>query len=203
VPGAPYSLRVLQEGHSHPHPDGTHRADGSVTLVRGGPITLLVDTGGPWGHRRLLEQLVAQGVAPEAVTHVVCTHGHSDHVGNLNLFPVATVVVGWDVSQGEGRYLPQGLARGQPYVLDQGHVEVVATPGHTGEHVSVVVRGTALGTAVVAGDLFEREEDEGEWQEQSQDPVAQERSRRQVVAMADVIVPGHGPAFRVFREGGE
>ncbi|NWH69088.1 MBLC1 protein, partial [Geococcyx californianus] len=66
---------------------GTFCADGSVTLVWGGPVTALVDTGGPWDHHRLLQLLAQQGVTPSDVTHVVCTHGHSDHIGNVNLFP--------------------------------------------------------------------------------------------------------------------
>ncbi|NWX41139.1 MBLC1 protein, partial [Steatornis caripensis] len=184
-------------------PDGTVRADGSITLVWGGPVTALVDTGGPWDRRRLLRLLADRGLSPRDLTHVVCTHGHSDHVGNLNLFPDATLAVGTDVSRGDGRYLRHGLRDGRPYVLDPGRLEVVATAGHTLGHVSVVVRQTALGTAVVAGDLFEREDDEGEWRALSEDPETQERSRRRVLAVADVIVPGHGPPFRVFREGEE
>ncbi|NXJ94472.1 MBLC1 protein, partial [Corythaixoides concolor] len=203
LPGAPYSLRVLQEGHSTPHPDGTLRADGSVTLIRGGPHTLLVDTGGPWDRLRLLELLANEGLSPDDVTHVVCTHGHSDHVGNINLFPAAILVVGFDVSRGEGWYQPNALANGRPYVLQPGFLEVVATPGHTLAHVSVVVRGTAAGTAVVAGDLFEREGDEEEWRALSEDAAKQEESRRWALAVADVIVPGHGPPFRVVREWGE
>ncbi|NWJ08719.1 MBLC1 protein, partial [Crypturellus undulatus] len=87
VPGRPYSVRVLQEGYSEALPGGLVRADGSITLVRGPRVTALVDTGGPWGRQRLLELLAAQGLRPGDVTHVLCTHGHSDHVGNLNLFP--------------------------------------------------------------------------------------------------------------------
>ncbi|NWQ89715.1 MBLC1 protein, partial [Burhinus bistriatus] len=181
-------------------PGGHLRADGSVTLVAGGPVTALVDTGGPWGGQRLLRLLAERGVSPGDVTHVICTHGHSDHVGNLNLFPAATLVVGYDLSQGEGWFLPNGLARGQPYVLHPGHLEVVATPGHTLSHVSLVARATSLGTVVVAGDLFEKEEDEEEWRALSEEPEKQEKSRQRVLAMADVIVPGHGPPFRVFRE---
>lgn len=203
VAGAPYTLRVLQEGHCAPQPNGTFRADGSVTLVWGGPVTALVDTGGPWDRQRLVSLLAEQGLSPNDVTHVVCTHGHSDHVGNINLFPTATLLVGLDLSRGDGWYLPHDLAKGRPYVLHPGHLEVVATPGHTVDHVSVVVRNTSLGTVVVAGDLFEREEDEEEWRASSEDPARQEQSRRRVMAMADVIVPGHGPPFRVFRERGD
>ncbi|NWI87987.1 MBLC1 protein, partial [Pitta sordida] len=201
IPGSPYTVRVLRVGYNTPHPDGTFSADGTVTLLTGGPVTALVDTGGPWDAPLLPRLLAAHGVTPADVTHVVVTHGHSDHVGNLNLFPGAAALVGFDLSRGEGLYLPHGLDKGVPLALDdEGLLEVVATPGHTRAHVSVVARGTELGTVVVAGDAFEREGDDGEWGALSEDPAEQERSRRKVVALADVIVPGHGPPFRVVKE---
>ncbi|NXP79132.1 MBLC1 protein, partial [Ramphastos sulfuratus] len=183
-------------------PDGSCRAEGSISLVWGGPVTALVDTGGPWGRGHLLQLLAAQGLCPEDVTHVVVTHGHSDHVGNINLFPEATLVVGMDLSLKDGLYLPHSMARGQPYVLHPGHLEVVPTPGHTLDHVSLLLRGTSLGTVLVAGDLFESEEDEEVWRSLSQDQAQQERSRSWALGIADVIVPGHGAAFRVCRQGG-
>ncbi|NXG54069.1 MBLC1 protein, partial [Psilopogon haemacephalus] len=201
VPGVPYSLHVLLEGHSSLGPEGGGRAEGSISLVRGGPVTALVDTGGPWARGQLLGLLAAQGLRPEEVTHVVVTHGHSDHVGNVNLFPEATLVVGTDVSLQDGLYLPQGLAWGLPYALHPGHLEVVPTPGHTLDHVSLLLRGTSLGTVLVAGDLFERQEDEEVWRSLSQDQAQQERSRSWALSVADVIVPGHGAAFRVCRQG--
>ncbi|NXC11126.1 MBLC1 protein, partial [Orthonyx spaldingii] len=199
IPGPLYSVRVLRVGFSQPGPDGSCRADGSVTLLSGGPLTVLVDTGGPWLRPLLPELLRAQGVAPGDVTHVVVTHGHSDHAGNINLFPGATLLVGFDLSRGEGLYLPHGLARGAPLVLHPGHLEVTPTPGHTRAHVSLVALGTSLGTVAVAGDAFERRGDEGEWAQLSEDPAEQRRSRRRLVALADVIVPGHGEPFRVLR----
>ncbi|NXX80583.1 MBLC1 protein, partial [Urocolius indicus] len=87
-PGGRFGVRVLQEGFSHPQPHGGTRADGSISLVQGPEgLTVLVDTGGPWGGSRLLGSLRELGVSPEDVTHVVCSHGHSDHAGNINLFP--------------------------------------------------------------------------------------------------------------------
>ncbi|NXS64453.1 MBLC1 protein, partial [Brachypteracias leptosomus] len=182
-------------------PDGSFLADSSITLLTGGPLTVLVDTGGPWGREKLLQSLAqAGGRSPGDVTHLVCTHGHLDHVGNLNLFPGATLLVGQDLSRGPGRFLPNPLAQGRPLELHRGHLEVVATPGHTRDHVSLVWRDPRVGTVVVAGDLFEEEEDEGGWERWSEDPPEQRRSRSGVVAMADLIVPGHGPPFRVLRE---
>ncbi|NXQ29328.1 MBLC1 protein, partial [Alaudala cheleensis] len=89
IPGPLYSLHVLRVGFSRPGGPlpGSFRADGTVTLLRGGPLTVLVDTGGPWLRPHLPGLLAARGVTPGDVTHVIVTHGHSDHAGNLNLFP--------------------------------------------------------------------------------------------------------------------
>ncbi|XP_028910884.1 metallo-beta-lactamase domain-containing protein 1 [Ornithorhynchus anatinus] len=232
IPGDPYSVCVLLRGYAEPEGDrGAVRADGSVTLIvptpgpggrdpaasgpgspRGaearaaleraaaGPV--LVDTAGPWSRGALLEALSGQGLAPGDVGLVVATHGHSDHVGNLGLFPDACLLVSRDLCLPGGTYLPHGLAEGRPLRLGPG-LEVWATPGHGGAgDVSVAVAGTALGTVLVAGDVFEREGDGDGWRELSEDPAAQERSRRRVLAAADVVVPGHGGPFRVVRGDG-
>ncbi|XP_042751016.1 metallo-beta-lactamase domain-containing protein 1, partial [Lagopus leucura] len=151
IPGSPYSLTILQEGFNRPRSDGSFEADGSVTLVRGGPVTALVDTGGPWGRRRLLDELEAIGVSPLDVTHVLCTHGHSDHVGNLNLFPSATLLVGFDLSCGDGVFLPNGLDRGVPYAPHPG------SPGPPSPSVSAMfpsIRTAPLGSRQIPGSPY-------------------------------------------------
>ena len=40
--------------------------------------------------------------------------------------------------------------QGENYIIDEG-VEVVATPGHSGADVSLIVQNTAKGTVLVAG----------------------------------------------------
>ncbi|NWZ17507.1 MBLC1 protein, partial [Agelaius phoeniceus] len=203
IPGPLYSVHVLRVGYNRPNPDGSCLADGSVTLLLGGPLTVLVDTGGPWLRPLLPGLLAAHGTAPRDVTHVVVTHGHSDHAGNLNAFPEATLLLGFDLSRGRGLYLPHGLARGAPLQLHPGHLRVVPTPGHTRAHVSLLVEGTSAGTVAVAGDAFEHGEDEGEWEALSEEPDVQRKSREGLAAVADVIVPGHGEPFRVVREWGQ
>jgi len=51
-----------------------------------------------------------QGLSCSDITHVVCSHGHSDHVGNLNLFPDALLIVGFDICHGD-TYFENGLAK--------------------------------------------------------------------------------------------
>ncbi|XP_069502492.1 metallo-beta-lactamase domain-containing protein 1 [Ambystoma mexicanum] len=196
IPGHPYSLFVLKEGYVNTDAEGNTRADGTITLIKG-PQIILVDTGGPWDREFLLQHLVRHSLQPTDVTYVVCTHGHSDHVGNLNLFPTATILVSYDICKGDC-YLSHDFRSGHPFQIDS-WVEVFPTPGHTGSDTSVQVRGSTLGTVVVAGDLFERERDDGSWQELSENPTLQEENRQKVLRLADVVIPGHGAPFRVIR----
>lgn len=78
-------------------------------------------------------------------------------------------------------------------------VSVVPTPGHTGQDVSVQVKGLTGGTILIAGDLFECCEDEDSWQDLSMDTALQEVNRQKALQSADIIVPGHGLPFRVIR----
>ncbi|XP_061150432.1 metallo-beta-lactamase domain-containing protein 1 [Syngnathus typhle] len=196
-PGQPYSVSVLKVGYYHPQTDGTFRADGTVTLVTRDGNNILVDTGGPWDRDFLVESLRKKGLDPTDVQIVVGTHGHSDHVGNLNLFPSAVVIVGHDFSRGDV-YWPNKMAQGHAHVVDE-HVCVVPSPGHSGQDVSVQVKGTSVGTILVAGDLFDCCDDDDSWRDLSLNPAVQETSRQKALRTADVIIPGHGLPFRVLR----
>ncbi|XP_030017974.1 metallo-beta-lactamase domain-containing protein 1 [Sphaeramia orbicularis] len=196
-PGQPYSVCVLKVGYCQSESNGTFKADGTITLITG-PKTILVDTGGPWDRDFLQMKLQEKGLVPGDIDVVVGTHGHSDHIGNLSLFPGAVMIVGFDMNEGD-TYCPNGLAEGQPYSVDE-HVCVLPTPGHTGQDVSVQVKGTSVGTVLVAGDLFECCSDEDSWQNLSLNPAVQKVSRRQALETADVIIPGHGLPFRVIRD---
>ncbi|WAR28100.1 MBLC1-like protein, partial [Mya arenaria] len=144
------------------------KADGSITLVKGSKNTF-VDAGSPNDRAFIIGD----------IAYVVCTHGHSDHVGNLNLFPGATFIVSVDISIGDS-YIWHDFSMGA-YEIDKG-VEVIATPGHTGSDVSVKVNTEDYGVVVIAV---------------SENQEVQAASRNYVLDIADHIVPGHGPKFEV------
>ena len=84
-----YTVHVLQEGYSRLRDDGVMTANGTSTLVKGGKFNIVVDTLSPWDRDVLVQQLAKHGLSPADITHLVCTHGHPDHVGNNNLFVAA------------------------------------------------------------------------------------------------------------------
>ena len=53
------------------------------------------------GFLRFVTGLQAHGVPPEKINYVICSHGHSDHVGNLNLFQSAVHIVSFDICKGD------------------------------------------------------------------------------------------------------
>lgn len=83
-------------------PDGPQRMEYYFWLVRGGGETILVDTGfdPAVGARRgrlcLVEPADAMaglGLSAQTVSRVLLTHLHYDHVGNLDRFPDAQLLV--------------------------------------------------------------------------------------------------------------
>jgi glyoxylase-like metal-dependent hydrolase (beta-lactamase superfamily II) len=105
-------------------------------------------------------------------------------------------MLSYDICSGD-LYTFHDFAHGEPYRIDD-VVEVIPTPGHTRDDVSVIVR-TRGGTYAIVGDLFENEadrDDEDLWRSSSEYPIEQEVSRRKIMEIADFIVPGHGDVFR-------
>lgn len=192
-----YEVIILKEGYNISEGPGHQKACGTITLLKG-PKNIIVDTGNPWDKDLILQGLEKHDTLPSAVAYVVCTHGHSDHVGNLNLFIHAIHILSHDICHGD-EYMSHDFERGIPYEIDD-DVEVVPTAGHTASDVSVIVRNTKHGTVAITGDLFECQEDlenPSLWQDNSEKPEEQEQSRINILRIADYIVPGHGAMFKV------
>ncbi len=102
-------------------------------------------------------------MAPSDVTHVVCTHGHVDHVGNLNLFLNASFVLDRDVGKGTDCYESiEGSNAGDrddplTEMMTIGtDVKVLSTPGHTEHDCSILVESAVGGVNyLVAGALIQ------------------------------------------------
>ncbi|MFN0147302.1 MAG: MBL fold metallo-hydrolase [Dehalococcoidia bacterium] len=171
---------------------------------------------------RLPAALTAAGIDPLRVDTVVATHLHADHIGwNVTagdgvprpMFPNARYVVTrteWENRArtagrtNAARCLDPVEASGQLELVDDGHVvapgvELLATPGHTPGHVSVLVMDGGSG-GVITGDAAHHPaelEDESLVARFDADPVQSSASRRRLVERAEadglVVLGGHFP----------
>uniref|UniRef100_A0A2P2I6F7 Metallo-beta-lactamase domain-containing protein 1 n=1 Tax=Hirondellea gigas TaxID=1518452 RepID=A0A2P2I6F7_9CRUS len=194
------SVHVLYDGYSCIE-NGNMRANCSCVLIKGKP-NVIVDTMTAWDKDKIIKGLSSHGLAPSDIQYLVGTHGHSDHVGNLNLFTEARHIVGFTIYENDEFFL-HPFETGERYSISDA-ITVVPTPGHMAEHVSILVASVNHGMVAIAGDLFEKEEDIANprlWQDAgSEQPHAQKTHRSCVADLADHIVPGHGPMFTVTEE---
>ncbi|XP_062127344.1 metallo-beta-lactamase domain-containing protein 1 [Drosophila sulfurigaster albostrigata] len=191
---------VLQEGYSYKDSTDatTMHANCSCTLIRCRDGTnIIVDTLTAWDGENLTTLLKTQQLQLHDIHIVVCTHGHSDHVGCNYLFQQARLhIIGSSISNRDLYYEHSGP-------LDiHGEVLVEQTPGHTLSCVSVIVHNSHIGGTVgICGDLFERREDiedEQIWILAGSENEKQQREQRyRMSQLCNFIIPGHGPIFEV------
>jgi len=167
-------------------------------LIKHGSDWLLWDTGVPeatlndprgWStlpdlivyhlDKSLVEQLAEIGLKPGDIGRVAISHTHGDHIGNVGLFPNATIVMQraeytWIHSaDGPNANVNQlmALARtllgmpknlqlldGDSDVFGDGSVTLIATPGHTPGHQSLLVHLGSSGFIMLSGDVAHSEE---------------------------------------------
>jgi glyoxylase-like metal-dependent hydrolase (beta-lactamase superfamily II) len=166
------------------------RVGSSVVLVRDGDARIVVDPGMVARRALILDPLAALDVAPESVTHVFLSHHHPDHTINIALFPNAEVVDFWARYVGD-EWLDHD---GDGYRLSP-HAQLWLTPGHTQEDASLVVE--AHDGVYAMTHLWWRSDRTPEIDPLADDQAAIEAGRARILATADIVIPGHGGAFRV------
>jgi len=178
------SVHLLHAGYAG------DRVGSSISLVQDGDARIVVDPGMVARRSLILDPLRDLGVAPDAVTHVFLSHHHPDHTVNIALFPNAEVVDFW------ARYIDdQWLDHdGDGYRLSP-RSQLWLTPGHTDEDASLIVEADDAVYALTH--LWWREDRSPEIDPLADDLAAIEAGRARVLAAADIVIPGHGGAFRV------
>lgn len=175
------------------HP-GYIRDDGhvgsSISLVRDGDAIIVVDPGLVASQARILDPLAAREITPDAVTHVFLSHHHPDHTMNVGLFPHAEVVDFW-ARYRHDLWLDHD---GDGWKLSD-HATLWLTPGHSNEDASLLVEADDGVYALTH--LWWRQDRTPEVDPLAPDQAILEVQRARVLAVADVVVPGHGEPFRV------
>lgn len=156
-------------------------------------------------------QLTLLGLRPEDVTELVLTHGDVDHVGGMHGFPGATIVVSRaERDAGPPRYhgdmRPLAWPATDLLVVEGDHrlvagVTLLATPGHSPGHLSLLVRLREHGPIVLACDAISREAELVSGSNGgATDPEQARRSAARLVELARreraLLIFGHDPDQR-------
>jgi len=180
-------VHVLHDGYVR-EDDAGDRVGSTVTLIVDGGHVIVVDPGMVPGRDALLAALAARGPGPRDVTDVVFSHHHPDHTVNAALFPAATIHDHWASYDGD---LWIGRDPGD-FELSPS-VRLIATPGHTSEDITTLA-ATPDGVWACTHAWWGPDGP-------ADDPLATDQqalhaSRARILAIATMVVPGHGPAFR-------
>lgn len=167
------------------------------TLIRTPDRNIVVDTGNrsmAEGIRTSFKQI---GIFRDEVDTVILTHKHSDHIGNLRMFPKAEVMI----HEGELPFEGATVMRGGAVDICPG-VRVVHAPGHSPGSCIVTVKSDR--TYVIAGDVCPTKDNfvKNIIPRLNTDPDAAQRSLDMVREVADVVIPGHGRPFFTKKAGG-
>ena len=162
---------------------GPREVSDGCYLIRHGGDTLLWDTSFPAklaGHEEDMGPLVARltktvqqqlrelGVNPADIDIVGISHMHSDHTGQAAEFPNARLLIGkGDFEQTKGKDDPFGpwrkeganlaSATADVDVFGDGSVVALHLPGHTPDHLALLVK-LASGPVLLTGDLYHSRE---------------------------------------------
>jgi glyoxylase-like metal-dependent hydrolase (beta-lactamase superfamily II) len=148
----------------------------SCYLIKHGDEYLLWDTGHAMTTPNvapkvsLVDLLARLELKPDDIKYVGISHYHGDHTGQVNSFPKATLLIGqreWEAisspKPAEGvNFKPfetwlKGESKVEPLpndkdVFGDGSVIILATPGHTSGHRSLLVKLPQKGAVLITGD---------------------------------------------------
>ncbi len=192
-------VKVLVAGFHH-FREGRLKISASSSLIVSDQ-NILVDTGYFTDKDKIISGLAEANLQPQDIDIVVLTHLHLDHLANTYLFDQAKIYCKLRQNYPGQYHLPQQgeiireeLKDGLKLAKD---VEIILTPGHTEDHISVVVQ-TELGQVVIAGDAMPTENllNLDKKPELCSSLSDFDKSRQKIIARADYIVPGHGQMFK-------
>jgi len=180
-------VHILHEGYVREGRGGL-RVASTVTLILDGVVAIVVDPGMVADRAALLGELASHGPAPEDVTDIVFSHHHPDHTVNAALFPSAWIHDHSAVYNGD-----LWVDRDAEGVELSPSVRLIRTSGHTAEDITTVA-STPDGMYACTHAWWAADGP-------ADDPYAPDRdalhaSRERILGFAELIIPGHGPAFQ-------
>lgn len=164
------------------------RIASTVSFVRDGEVTVIIDPGIVPDPNRIHEALAALSMSPSGITDVIFSHHHPDHTLNAAMFPKARFHDHWAIYQGD----EWQFRSAERYAVSDS-IRFIETPGHSPQDITTLV-GTPEG--VVAFTHLWWSSSGPADDPVASDAVALHRNRERVLRVAALIVPGHGQPFR-------
>lgn len=188
-------VKVLIEGYAK-EIKGGWLASSTTTLIRSDSKKIIVDPG--TNRKLLLESLKKEDLVPDDIDFVFMTHCHPDHNLLTGIFVNATVI-------DDTMFYKDDKQWDHDKTIPELDIKIIQTPGHDQFHGSLVVP-TNDGIVVVAGDVFWWDDSEKQITDRKSlmehtDPFMKDlkslnKSRQEVLKIADYIIPGHGKIFK-------
>lgn len=191
------TIKVLIEGYAKKLDNGW-KVSSTTCLITSNDKNIITDPG--CNREALLRALDEEGLTTDDIDYVFLSHRHPDHVLLACLFEKAKYVTFDD----HLLYDNDVLLEYDKNVLGD-DIEIIDTPGHVPEHLSLIV-DTDNGKIAVAGDVIWWLDDEEQVLFINQkdhshaldiDMEALVESRKKLLKIADYIIPGHGKMFKV------
>jgi len=182
-------VKILLEGYTtaDSKEEGEEKTSPTIILVKDGDIKMIVDPGVVESQDLIIEKLKEQGLTVNDINIVCLTHSHIDHFRSIGMFPEAKTLEYfglWDKNNVEDW--------DEQFSKD---IKIIKTPGHNNDCITLLIK-TDIGIVAICGDVF--------WKENypESDPYATDNdklaeSRKKVLELADYVIPGHGPMFKV------
>lgn len=191
------AVKILIEGYAKKLENGWI-ASSTVCLITSGNTKIITDPG--CNRERLLAALKKENLKTGDINYVFVSHAHPDHSLLASIFENAKAIT-WDSRL---QYDGDSLTEYDQHTLGA-DIEILQTPGHMLEHISLLVM-TKEGGVAIAGDAIwwlenEKQEFRVDQPDHSQtkgmDMPTLIESRKKLISLADYIVPGHGKMFKV------
>lgn len=189
------TVKVLIEGYAKKIKKGWV-ASSSTCLITTENKKIITDPG--CNREKLLAALSKEGLTTDDIDYVFLSHCHPDHILLAGIFEKAKFIT-FDTNL---MYDKDLMLEFDKHALGK-EIEIIETPGHVLEHLSLLVN-TPEGKIAIAGDVIWWTEGEkqvfalNQKDHSSAKGMNMEKlieSRRRILEVADWIIPGHGVMF--------
>ena len=189
-------IKILIEGYAKKLKKGW-RASSTTCLITTEDKKIITDPG--CNREKLLKALKKEGLTPDDIDYVFLSHCHPDHILLAGIFKKAKFIT-FDANLMYDKDLMHEFDK---HILGK-DIEIIETPGHVIEHLSLLVN-TPKGKVAIAGDvIWWVEGEEQEFNINQKDHTQAKgmsmekliKSRKKLLEIADWIIPGHGKMFK-------